>query len=311
MHGSEGRLDAAARAAWLYYIHGRTQDEIAGRLGVSRQSVQRLVALAVAEGLIKFRLDHPLATCMDLAERLRERHRLTLVEVAPAGEGVLGTAIAAAGVVERWFEAKAPAVIGVGTGRTLRAVMAQMPRLARPQHKVVSVVGNTSRDGRVSPYEVAQHLAERIGAACYPMPTPVVAATPDDRERMQAQSAWRSIQALSREADAVFVGVGHVGADAPLRLDDFVDEAELAGLVRAGAVGEITAWPFDGRGRVLDHPFVARLPGLDPRGFVGVPLIGVAAGAHKVEAIKAALDGGLLTGLVTDEPTAVTVLDEA
>ncbi len=311
MHGPEGRLDAAARAAWLYYIHGRTQDEIAGRLGVSRQSVQRLVALAVAEGLIKFRLDHPLASCMELAERLRGRFGLDLAEVAPQGEGALGTAIVAAQVLEGRFASKAPVVIGVGTGRALRAATAQMPRLARPQHKIVSIVGNTSRDGRVSPYEVAQHLAERIGAACYPMPTPVAAATPDDRGRMQAQSAWRSIQALAREAHAVFVGVGHIGADAPLRLDDFVDDAEMAGLVRAGAVGEIAAWPFDAHGRILDHAYVARLPGLDLRDLKGVPTIGVAAGPHKVEALKAALKGGLLTGLVTDEPTAAALVEGA
>jgi len=37
------RLDDAARAGWLYYIAGNTQDEIARKLGVSRQTAQRLV----------------------------------------------------------------------------------------------------------------------------------------------------------------------------------------------------------------------------------------------------------------------------
>ena len=40
------RLDLAARAAWLYYIKRRTQDEIAVELNVSRPNAQRLVALA-------------------------------------------------------------------------------------------------------------------------------------------------------------------------------------------------------------------------------------------------------------------------
>ena len=42
------RLDDAARAGWLYYIAGNTQDEIASKLGVSRQTAQRLVSLAVS-----------------------------------------------------------------------------------------------------------------------------------------------------------------------------------------------------------------------------------------------------------------------
>ena len=56
------RLDDAARAGWLYYIAGNTQDEIARKLGVSRQTAQRLVSLSVSEKLIKVRLDHPIAT---------------------------------------------------------------------------------------------------------------------------------------------------------------------------------------------------------------------------------------------------------
>ena len=64
------RHDDAARAGWLYYVAGNTQDQIAAKLGVSRQSAQRLVSLAVSEGLVKVRLDHPIANCLELAARL-------------------------------------------------------------------------------------------------------------------------------------------------------------------------------------------------------------------------------------------------
>ena len=60
------RLDEAARAGWLYYVAGNTQDEIARKLGISRQAAQRLVSLAISERLIKVRLDHPIARCMAL-----------------------------------------------------------------------------------------------------------------------------------------------------------------------------------------------------------------------------------------------------
>ena len=73
---SQGRLDDAARAGWLYYVAGRTQDEIAIAMGISRQSAQRLVSLAVAERLIKVRLDHPIAACLEYAVALREKFKL-------------------------------------------------------------------------------------------------------------------------------------------------------------------------------------------------------------------------------------------
>ena len=72
------RLDDAARAGWLYYVAGNTQDEIARKLGVSRQSVQRLVSLAVSERLVKVRIDHPIGRCMDLRD--------ALVETSPAAQ---------------------------------------------------------------------------------------------------------------------------------------------------------------------------------------------------------------------------------
>src|SRR6202044_4101516 len=78
------RLDDAARAGWLYYVAGNTQDEIARKLGISRQTAQRLVSLAMSERLIKVRLDHPIARCMELSSALRQRYDLHLCEVSPS-----------------------------------------------------------------------------------------------------------------------------------------------------------------------------------------------------------------------------------
>ncbi|HEX7921200.1 MAG TPA: sugar-binding transcriptional regulator, partial [Bradyrhizobium sp.] len=78
------RLDDAARAGWLYFIAGHTQDEIAKMLQVSRASAQRLVSLCLAERLITFRLEHPIAACMELASRLKERFDLVHCDVVPS-----------------------------------------------------------------------------------------------------------------------------------------------------------------------------------------------------------------------------------
>ena len=103
------RLDEAARAGWLYYVAGNTQDEIARKLGISRQAAQRLVSLAISERLIKVRLDHPIARCMELAAALKLRYDLRFCEVAPTDPGstssTLGIAQVAAAEFERWLQA--------------------------------------------------------------------------------------------------------------------------------------------------------------------------------------------------------------
>ena len=55
---STEKLDLATRAAWLYYVAGNTQNEIAEKLQVSRPVAQRLVAFAVEKNLIRVRVDH-------------------------------------------------------------------------------------------------------------------------------------------------------------------------------------------------------------------------------------------------------------
>ena len=98
------RLDDSARAGWLYYVAGCKQDEIAQRLHVSRQTVQRLVAMATKEKLIRFRLEHPIMRCMELTEQLSKKFNLKKCEVVPSistdADSIVGLAQAGAAAME-------------------------------------------------------------------------------------------------------------------------------------------------------------------------------------------------------------------
>jgi hypothetical protein len=97
MARSTTRLDDAARAAWFYCVAGNTQDQIAAKLGVSRQSAQRLAALAMSEGLAKVRIEHPIARRLDLSEALPARFGLKFSTLAPSDPASGSTSIAVAG----------------------------------------------------------------------------------------------------------------------------------------------------------------------------------------------------------------------
>ena len=83
----KSRLDDAARAGWLYFIAGNTQDEIAQKLEISRPAAQRLVSLARTERLVSFRLEHPIAACMELAKWLTDRFELAFCDIVPTDPG--------------------------------------------------------------------------------------------------------------------------------------------------------------------------------------------------------------------------------
>src|SRR6478672_12731090 len=108
------RLDDAARAGWLYFIAGHTQDEIAKMLQVSRASAQRLVSLSLRERLITFRLEHPIAACMELATRLGDRFELEVCDVVPddkTGTSITGLPEAAAAFLESKLRETRPLII--------------------------------------------------------------------------------------------------------------------------------------------------------------------------------------------------------
>ena len=192
----KSRLDEAARAGWLYFIAGHTQDEIAKMLQVSRASAQRLVSLCLAERLITFRLEHPIAACMELAARLKDLFHLVYCEVVPtdpaAPLSAAGIAERAANILESTLRTEKPTIVALGTGRAVRAAVERVSPIDCPNHQIVSLVGNISADGSASFFDTVGRLADRTKARHYPMPLPFLMsserrARPDAQDRSDRQ----------------------------------------------------------------------------------------------------------------------------
>lgn len=302
------RLDDAARAGWLYYVAGRTQDEIATSMGISRQSAQRLVSLSVAEKLIKVRLDHPIAACLELAEALKRKFGLKDVEIVPtdpaAESASVGVAEAGAAQLERWLRQSDPLVIAMGTGRTLRAMIDQLSPMECPQHKIVSLTGNISPDGSAAYFNVIFSMADAIKAPHFPMPLPVIVSSPAEKQLLHQQPLVAPTIELAHKSDVAFVGIGEMNMSAPLLVDGFLKPDEMEDLLQAGAVGEICGWIFGESGALLSHPVNDRVASLEIPSRAASTVVGLARGKRKHPAILAAVRGGHINGLITDEEAA-------
>ena len=306
------RLDDAARAGWLYYVAGNSQEQIAKKLGVSRQTAQRLVSMSVSEGLVRVRLEHPIGRCMELSTQLRQRYALDFTEVVPsdpdAPGAIHGVAIAAATQIERWLRTDEPIVMAIGTGRTIKAAIEQLTPMEAPRHKIVSLTGSIAPDGSAAFYNVIFNIAEAVKARSFPMPLPVIASSADERDMLLSQPMIKETHALAQQADVTFVGIGDLGPEAPLVQDGFISGAEVKLLQKAGAVGEIVGWAFDAQGKFItgltnDRVASAPLPSRESS-----MVIAIAVGERKVPGIRAALSRRLVNGLITDEGTAEAIL---
>lgn len=304
--------DDAARAGWLYYVGGNTQDQIAAELGISRQRAQRLVSRAMAEGLIHVRLNHRIAACLDLEVALRDRYGLGRVRVMPSlGQGEDSTpsiAPAAAAELERFLRSTEPLVIALGTGRAMRAMVDALEPMTAPQHRLVSLIGNIAPDGSASFFDVVMRIADKVRAPHYPMPVPVISRTAAENAAFHALAPVARVVELARQADVIFVGVGQMSDDAPLLTDGFVTRAELDEMRAAGAVGEVAGWVFDSEGHYLDVGTNRRTGGVRVTPGLERISVGIAAGASKVPALRGALNARIINSLITDERTAEAVL---
>ena len=198
--------------------------------------------------------------------------------------------------------------MAIGTGRTLKAAVEQLQPMECPHHKVVSLTGNIAPDGSAAFYNVIFNVADTVKARSFPMPLPVIASTARERELLHAQPMIASTLALAAQANITFVGVGHLGADAPLVVDGFMSEVDHKALQKAGAVGEICGWCFDAEGRLVeglinDRVASAPIPSRE-KGLV----IAIAVGDAKAAAIRASLVRRLASGLITNERTAELLL---
>jgi len=309
-------LDLAVRAAWLSYIGGYSQEQIAKRLSVSRIKAHRLILSALDRGMIKVSIEHKLSDLADLEERLIKRYGLNKCLLAPrmsngsslqnAEWTVLG--MIGAKFLHRQLLSNKTCTIGVGWGRTLAAVAEQLQQASYKQHRLVALIGSLTRHSAANPYDVIHRLVARTGAEGYYLPVPYIADTLNDKAVFMAQKSVQDILQLAHASDVCLVGIGQCSEQSFLKQAGLINEQEFTALQQAGAVGDLIGRFFDAQGQLVDSEVNDRCIGLELTDLAQLRAIAIAGGLDKTNAIRAALKGGHLHGLITDEAVAQQLL---
>lgn len=301
------------RIAWLYYVEGLTQSEIADRVGFSRVRVNRELAICRERGIVQIRINAKLAPCVALERRLVERFRLKDAVVVPTPEdpaqlpAVIGMA-AGQYVSDRL----APEMsIGVAWGRTMLGSLKAIERRALEGLSVVSLIGGLTRASAINTYETASRFADLFGAECYYLAAPTFTSCAESRIIFIEQAAIGDVLERARQIDIALVSVGSLGPDSTIRRLHLLSEEEVASLLEAGAVGDCLAHFIDAEGRLLDHPVNQRVIGLAPHELANVPTSILASGGPaKTQVIKAVIRAGYLNTVITDAASAERLLAE-
>ena len=302
----------AIRAAWLHYAGGLTQAAVAKRLGLPSVKAHRLIARAVADGVVKVTIDGEIVECAALEDQLCTRYGLDFCEVAPdLGEEDLplrALGLAGAAFLRREIERGDTPVIGLGHGRTLAAAIQEMPRIDANGIRFVSLLGGLTRHYAANPHDVMHRLAAKTGAQAYVLPVPFFANSAEDRAVLLAQPGVREIFDMSGGAGLKLVGIGTADSGAQLVASGMIEPREIDEINAAGGAGEMLGHFFDAQGGVLETTLTARTLSVELNTRDDSRIVAIAGGAEKVGAVRAVLRSGWLKGLITDEATARAIV---
>ena len=306
--------DMATRIAWLYYVEGLTQDEVANKVGMNRSRVLRILSAARQDGTVQIRVTTRLSHCVELERTLEKRWGLTqaIVLPTPQDEAKLGAIIGAEVGAYISQALSANMTIGLGWGKTLSAaVPAIVPR--NPDGiRVMSLLGGLTRVSDQNPSEFAWRVAARLGAECYMMAGPVFAPDPVTRDALAAHTGMSDIFLRARSLDMAIVSVGDLRPHSVFRQYGLLTSEELASLERAGAIGDVLCHFVDADGNIVDHPVNRRVLAVNPKDLRGTRNIILASGGwYKYGVIRAALKLLQPNVLIVDELVAERLASEA
>jgi lsr operon transcriptional repressor len=297
------------RAAWLYFMEGLTQAEIARRLDTTRLRINRILVDARRNGLVRITLNSKLATCVAVEQELIRDFKLKAAVIVPTPDDeeqipmILGRA--AANFVSHYLESNRIRGFGIGWGRTLREMTRHMRAGRYPDLCVNSMMGGLTRGLEINTFDIVSELARRLNSQCQYLAAPIYASSPESRDTIMAQDVFRDAFRRIEKNELAVLSIGDVTKRSMLVRYGLPEDIGIKALKAAGAVCDIIGQFIDAHGRPIDHPLNRRAIALPLQGLSDATTVVFAAGgAHKVRAIAAVLRGGFGSVFVCDETTA-------
>ena len=309
----EGRLQV--KIARLYYERDLTQGQIAKRIGLSRQKVQRLLKGGRANGVVEILINPATGVFPEFETALQERYGLKDAVVFETTDyediKIVAAELGAVGAAYFCGLVKSGERIAMTGGSTVLEMVNSLRHHPRPDVHDVAVVQSFGGLGDANfPQHVtllAQRLAAHLGAQCMMLSAPAIAESSQMRDAFYSDPGVSGVLDEARRATLAVTGVGPIKGR-----DSFFGEAlpypdmpTPKGMIELGAVGDLMQRFFDKDGRPIQHEFDERLVGLTLDELRSIDtVLGMLGGAARFDAVKGLLAGGIVDILITDHVTA-------
>lgn len=296
------------KAAWYYYKENLTQNEIALLLDISRPKVVRLLEKARAEGIIQFQIKGHDRNCLSMEKEFKDVFSIPDAFIIPTPVHKKDVSTSLSKACAQYLQSKLQQndMIGLGWGKAVSRTIDYLTLDPDSHISVVTLTGGVN-------YYLHNRRSQKGGMEQFQdihvIPAPFLASSEDMAESLLSEPSIKEILDLGKLSTYNIVGIGGVYPDATIIQEEKMTVNELMFIKQQQAVGDILGQFYDKSGNLLDLPHHKRL--------IGTPLpalkklnhvIAVAGGEKKTEAIYGALKGKYIHTMITDEATAVSLL---
>src|SRR3954447_15949700 len=187
--------EVLVKAARMFFLDGRSQDDIARELGTSRSNVSRMISRARAAGIVEIHIRDERGRDTDLEQAMVERFGLAHVRVAvfrPHQD-----ALAAVGeLAAQWLDntLRDGQILGLSWGTSLQAMVAATSVDKPRSGELVPLIGGLSTaESLVAGQELVRDLAGRLGATYRYLHAPALLRSEGARDALLAEPAIKEV----------------------------------------------------------------------------------------------------------------------
>ncbi len=303
----KNQKELMAEIALLYYKKGLTQQEIADLLKLTRQTVSKLLTLAVSEGVVEIKIHNPELEKRELEAEFEKKFH---VKAAICNVSKNNAELRQASTIERAIQYLLPILqkgnlkIAVSWGRSVQSLIKYFPTVTSVGNTVFPLFGSTEHEQPCFlPNELAREFAKKLDARVQYAWFPYQPDTEEDVALFQRTAYYKSMQNYWNTFDVAIIGIGNNTA---FRL---FDPAFSRNDTTKQAVGDVATHFFSANGEWIEcNERTLRISAANLKN-VGKK-IAIAYGDDKVEAIVGAIKAGFVDTLITDEYTARLILEK-
>ncbi|MCP1199593.1 sugar-binding transcriptional regulator [Notoacmeibacter sp. MSK16QG-6] len=300
-----------AEVAWLYYIKGLNQAEIAKRLNLSRPTVINYLRLARDRQIVGVKIVGTHFRANDLADALCERFGLEMAYVV-AGEGderdvTLQVCEAAAHYLPDFVEEGD--VLGVSWGQTVSFVSERVPWWPVPDLVVRQLIGSLANPLLPTSENCTTEIARRLSAQCINLNAPAVCTDRELAARLRAEPILSEQLERLLDCNKAIYSLSPCTFDTHVVQFKIATEEDISYYKSKDAVGIIAGRFVDAVGEPILGDLDERMIGADHAALKGMQGLLVVSGLSKLDATRAALLGGYASNVVLEAALAEALLD--